>query len=238
MSVLELKYSGKWAQQRVWIATAVALLFHVAGAIGLVWINRPLFLSATALNLFLMFLLLVWTQAQGARSFYLFLVVAFALGMLVEVIGTRTGWLFGEYRYGKVLGPRFMQVPLLIGLNWFVIGFCMGALVDKCEVMIAKFPGQRVQRQRPWLISTLKTIAGVIGFVIFDRVMEKPAMEMGYWEWLNNSGPALLNSVCWMGMGLVLITLYEQSDFRKGNQFAVHLIVIQFLFFLFLHLML
>jgi uncharacterized membrane protein len=45
-----------------------------------------------------MFLLLVWTQAQGARSFYLFLVVAFALGMLVEVIGTRTGWLFGEYR--------------------------------------------------------------------------------------------------------------------------------------------
>jgi beta-carotene 3-hydroxylase len=56
--------------------------------------------------------------------------------------------------------------------------------------------------------------------------MEKPAMEMGYWEWLNNSGPALLNSVCWMGMGLVLITLYEQSDFRKGNQFAVHLIVI------------
>ena len=238
MSVLELKYSGKWIQVKTWIATAIALLFHIAGAIGIVWYNRGLFLSATALNLFLMFLLLIWTQGKPAGSFLRFLLICFVLGMLVEVVGTRTGWLFGEYRYGKVLGPRFMQVPLVIGLNWFVIGFCMGALVDKCVAIFSTFFRTVVPGWVEWLLKSIKIVAGALGFLIFDRVMEKPAVAMGYWEWLNNSGPALLNSVSWMGMGLVLMALYERSDFRKGNQFAVHLIVIQFLFFLFLHMML
>ena len=48
--------------------------------------------------------------------------VTFLITYLTEVIGVKTGLIFGEYSYGNVLGIKLFDVPIIIGLNWvFVI---------------------------------------------------------------------------------------------------------------------
>ena len=49
--------------------------------------------------------------------------------MTVELVGTKTGMLFGDYSYGKVLGPALQGVPLIIGINWFIMMYCCGTTI-------------------------------------------------------------------------------------------------------------
>ncbi|MBK7882949.1 MAG: carotenoid biosynthesis protein [Chitinophagaceae bacterium] len=53
--------------------------------------------------------------------FYSFLLICVCIGIAVEIIGVKTGFLFGNYSYGIVLGPKIQSVPILIGINWFII---------------------------------------------------------------------------------------------------------------------
>jgi uncharacterized membrane protein len=58
-------------------------------------------------------------------AFYIFAVAAFATGMLTEMIGINTGYLFGNYQYSNVMGYKLLGVPLLIGVQWFVTVFAV-----------------------------------------------------------------------------------------------------------------
>jgi uncharacterized membrane protein len=55
----------------------------------------------------------------GYRSAFLFLAVAIVFGWLGEQIGVHTGYVFGEYEFTDVLGPRLGNVPVVIPLMWF-----------------------------------------------------------------------------------------------------------------------
>ena len=112
------------------IATAIAILFHAIGLTGILFFDRNFFINSTPVNLLLMFVLLVWTQAEKNKWFWIFLVICFIAGVGVEIIGVNTGVLFGNYQYGNVLGIQFKNVPLLIGVNWFIIIFCCGIAVN------------------------------------------------------------------------------------------------------------
>ncbi|MFB9377684.1 carotenoid biosynthesis protein [Kineococcus gynurae] len=46
------------------------------------------------------------------------LVVAGGVGLLAEVVGTRTGRPFGRYRYAGTLGPQVLDVPVVVPLAW------------------------------------------------------------------------------------------------------------------------
>ena len=52
--------------------------------------------------------------------------ICFAVGVSVEIMGINTGILFGDYTYGDVLGFKLRDVPVLIGVNWFIIIYCSG----------------------------------------------------------------------------------------------------------------
>mgnify|MGYP003542806071 FL=1 len=103
------------------IATAIAVLFHTIGLTGLLFFDKTFFLAATPFNLLLSFALLVWTQQEKNIYFFLFVFTCFVIGVAVEIIGINTGILFGDYTYGSALGSQVMNVPLLIGINWFII---------------------------------------------------------------------------------------------------------------------
>ena len=103
------------------IATAIAVLFHTIGLVGLLFFDKAFFLAATPFNLLLSFALLIWTQTEKSLHFIIFFIACFLVGVVVEIIGINTGVLFGDYTYGKVLGYQFKNVPLLIGINWFII---------------------------------------------------------------------------------------------------------------------
>ena len=44
------------------------------------------------------------------------------LEMIKEVTTVET--MFGDYSYGKVLGYQVNNVPVIIGINWFLIIYC------------------------------------------------------------------------------------------------------------------
>ena len=112
------------------VATAIAVLFHVIGLAGLLFFNTSFFLAATPINLLLSFALLIWTQKEKNLSFFLFVLLCFGVGVAVEITGINTGILFGDYTYGNVLGYKVQNVPVVIGINWFIIIYCSGISVN------------------------------------------------------------------------------------------------------------
>ncbi|MBK6998097.1 MAG: carotenoid biosynthesis protein [Lewinellaceae bacterium] len=51
--------------------------------------------------------------------------------MGVEIVGVKTGLLFGAYQYGENLGPKFFGVPPLIGINWVVLTFLIATICKR-----------------------------------------------------------------------------------------------------------
>ncbi|MBP9740083.1 MAG: carotenoid biosynthesis protein, partial [Chitinophagaceae bacterium] len=117
------------------IALFIAILFHVCGAVGIIFSPyKNWFIQNTTLNLLIMVVMLIYTQPQKNSAFYIFAVAAFATGMLTEMIGINTGYLFGNYQYSNVMGYKLLGVPLLIGVQWFVTVFCCGIAIHKLHV--------------------------------------------------------------------------------------------------------
>ncbi|TAH06721.1 MAG: carotenoid biosynthesis protein, partial [Sphingobacteriia bacterium] len=82
-------------------STFLALLFHVSGLIGILFSPyKEWFIQNTPVNLLVMTVLLFWNQQKINRLLLLFFAIAFTVGMVTEIIGVNTGFLFGNYSYG------------------------------------------------------------------------------------------------------------------------------------------
>src|SRR5690242_19268864 len=101
--------------KKVAFSVAVLLIFHFVGIWGLVYSgNAAYYQQLTPLNLLLTNLLLFINHKHFNRAFFLFAGITFTVSFLAEVIGIHTGLLFGDYAYGKALGFKLWEVPLLI----------------------------------------------------------------------------------------------------------------------------
>jgi bisanhydrobacterioruberin hydratase len=216
------------------IATAIAVLFHVIGLAGLLYFDKNFFLAATPINLLLSFALLIWTQKEKNINFFLFLLICFGVGVAVEITGINTGILFGDYTYGNVLGYKVQNVPVVIGINWFIIIYCSGisihTLLMKAIDRIATDSGKN-----PMALKALSVIVdGATLAVFFDWLMEPVAVKLGYWVWNGDGSIPMFNYICWFVISLLLLTAFHFAKFNKQNKFAVNLLLIQLMFFLIL----
>lgn len=218
-SFLPSYFLPKWSFR---LSVFLLLLVHVSGAIGIAFFNRDFFVGFTALNLFLMFLLLVWNEQDLHFGFFKAFVLAFLMGLISEVVGVNTGFLFGSYHYGEVFGEKVWGVPFLIGLNWF------------CIVYAAY---QVVLHLKPLAQQKAVVIAAVTATVttIFDWIMEPVAVDLGFWQWHTTEIP-FLNYACWFGISFLIVLCFNFLGIKKSNSFAVYLFLTQLLFFIFLGL--
>lgn len=221
-------------QKRYSIALAVALIIHIAGLSGILWGNAEAFAAYTPANLLIMFLLLVWTQEKPGKPFFLFVAICFIMGWLVEYAGVHTNLIFGEYHYGKVLGPQYKNIPLIIGVNWFIVIYCAGTTIQLLSRAVEKrlMPEQRVSYKK-WSIASV-IIDGALLAVFFDWVMEPVAVQLGFWQWGGNGSIPVLNYISWFAVSAVLLSLFPALPFHKKNIFAFYLLLIQLMFFLLL----
>jgi len=214
------------------VATAIAVLFHTVGFIGIVFFKNSFIIQATPVNLLLMLVLLVWTQQEKNYLFWLFLLIAVAVGIAVEMIGVNTKLLFGEYNYGDVLGVKVKNVPLIIGVNWFIIIYCCGVSVHTLLVKaIDKVSAETATP--PMALKALSVIVdGATLAVFFDWLIEPVAVKLGYWKWADDI--PFYNYLCWFIIAVALLAVFHFFKFNKHNKFAVHLLLIQVMFFLLL----
>ncbi|MBX0291846.1 carotenoid biosynthesis protein [Hymenobacter sp. HSC-4F20] len=197
----------RWAQ-------GVLLLFHVTGFLGLAFSQDPSFyLQFVPLNLLLTLGLLLAFQPQRTPAFWSFCVVTMVVGFFVEVVGVRTGLLFGHYTYGSTLGLKWLGVPLLIGVNWLMLSYSAGVLA----------------RYLP-LPDFLRAVVGALLLVGLDVCLEPVAVRFDFWSWQYDVIP-LLNFKGWFAVGLILQVYFNRVEFIKRNPLVPFVYLLQLLFF-------
>ncbi|WP_163709942.1 carotenoid biosynthesis protein [Mangrovibacterium lignilyticum] len=198
-------------------ARAVIAILYLVGIVGFSMpASRELFAELSPLNLCLSVVLLLWFQEHWSVKTLLSIVIVVLIGFGAELLGTRTGLLFGNYKYGPVLGIKVWETPLLIGANWLVL--CYGIYV-----LLSRF---RLQWRLP--------VVGAALMVAFDFVMEPVATQLNIWSWQDGHIP-FKNYLDWF---LVSFFLFAGMNFLKlnlRNQLAVWIIMCQFIFFLVLN---
>ncbi|OOQ58859.1 carotenoid biosynthesis protein [Mucilaginibacter pedocola] len=197
------------------IAVVVIILFHIVGLVGLMLpVTRPLFLQIVPWHLLLMFLVIVFGHNYINKKFIAFLVVTFLGGILAEWIGVHKQWLFGHYAYGPTLGTKVFDIPLTIGINWFLLVYATG-----------------VTMQRSRLKSMFaRVVVGALLLVLLDLLIEPVAIRFDYWQWADNIIP-LKNYYCWFLVSAVMLLAFEKAGFKKQSIVAPVLLATEFVFF-------
>lgn len=204
----------------------IALLFHISGAIGLHSSAREWFISMTPFTLTLMGILLVLTDHGKPSHLMKIFLVSFAVGYFSEYLGVNTGLIFGDYSYGNALGLKIFNVPIMIGLLWFMTIVSVGNLA-KYLMKYIKFPRFIKVMELPFKVN----IAALLT-VLFDFFLEPAAIKLGYWSW-EGSGIPLYNYVCWYFVSAVIYSFFFrwQAD-STPNRLAIALVFIQLFFFI------
>lgn len=207
-------------RRRLRVAQGVLLLFHVTGFLGLSFSQDPaFFLQFVPLNLLLTLGLLLAFQQERTPTFWLFCLVTMAVGFGVEVVGVRTGLLFGFYEYGGVLGPKWLGVPLMIGVNWLILTYTTGVLA----------------RYLP-LPDFLRAVVAAGLMVGLDTCLEPIAVRFDFWQWRFDVIP-LQNFKGWFAVALIMQVFFNRTQFDKRNPLAAFIYMLQLLFFFGLSLM-
>jgi len=147
-----------------------------------------------------------------------FLVPSVALSLGSELLGTSTGFPFGEYRYLSGLGYKIAGlVPFTIPLSWFYVGFA--AYVIARAALAA-------QGVRGWWQAAGSIGLGALLLTFWDFVLD-PAMSqttMQFWVWEQPGaffGMPYQNFLGWFGTGVVFMTvaslLWTRSPLRLPN---------------------
>src|SRR5437879_3350565 len=116
-------------------AVSTIILFHLIGLIGLgLPFTRTLFITLVPSHLLLMMAVIIFNYQKMGSRFLTFVLCLFILGYAAEWFGVNKQLLFGHYQYGATLGPKLSGVPLIIGLNWFLLTYSAGVLMQRSRL--------------------------------------------------------------------------------------------------------
>lgn len=196
------------------ILIAILVIFYTVGTIGILReSSKEQFLSLSFFNLLLSFIILLLGREKRSSTFYLFVVLCYMTGIVVEWIGVHTGLLFGEYAYGKNLGLKIMGIPLIIGVNWAMLVFASGAFVAHLK-------------QANWLKAMIS--AGLMTGL--DAIMEPVAMKSDFWQWEGGVIP-FYNYVCWFLISWALLWIGFKLKLIETNKVSKALFILLIVFF-------
>lgn len=196
------------------IILAILLIFHLVGLLGMLLPSyHKSMVSLSGMNLILTFVLLLIARKNHSLKLYVVLLSCFVAGMLFEWIGVHTGYLFGNYHYGNVLGKQIGEVPWVIGLNWCSLVICSCSVASYVAV-------------KPWIQAVIASAL----MVFLDLLIEPVAVKLDYWVWNGGEIP-LYNYFCWFFLSLPLTFLFLKKKLGEQNRVAVGLYVIFVLFF-------
>ncbi len=137
----------------------------------------------------------------------------FILSIIAEIIGVATGELFGEYTYGRGLGIKIVDVPVIIGLNWVFLTYASNGIISRY---------------------TSKNILIIVGaaslMVLYDILLEKAAPLMDLWVFSKND-PPINNYAVWFLLALIFNWAIQKFKVNTHNRPARWLFFVQFCFF-------
>ena len=143
-------------------------------------------------------------QSLGRRKTSIFFVVATSLSLASELIGTGTGWPFGNYVYTDFLGYKVLdRVPYTIPLSWFYMGFASYLLGGLLAARIG------AARRTAWSLALGAWFLTVWDLVL-DPAMAHESLRVQFWVW-DEVGPYLgmpvKNFIGWTLTGLLFMAI-------------------------------
>ena len=189
--------------------------FQICGLIGVLFINRDLTLSLTPQNLLVTTFSIFFIYEDKIKMLRFF-IFAFSIGFLVEVIGVNYGIIFGNYAYGKVLGFKVLNVPLMIGVNWFFLSIACGGISDM-------------------IFNKLLTRIFFASFlmVLLDLLIEPLAPVLNFWEFEGIVAP-IKNYIGWFMTSFFIQLIYQKMKINFSPLFSVLIYLTQVGFFILL----
>lgn len=222
---------------RVHTAVVVIALLHTIYLVGILFGYKEEIVHYIWVVLLSNILLIFWTQARRDIYFYIYVGICVSVGLIVEIIALQTGLLFGEISFGNAFGPKLLKVPLLIGLQWFVIAFTSANVVYHFYGGLLKsFNDHKILLEdsaKRFLIMGLVIDAALLSS-FFDWLIEPVAQKLDFWHWSNDGSASIFNYICWFLVSSILHLFFFKTkfDIAKPNTFAINLFFIQALFLL------
>ena len=201
------------------ILLLILLIFYTVGTVGILLPEyREFMLRFSAMNLFVSMIILILSRKNHVLPFWRMLAICFVVGIVVELIGTRTGLLFGNYAYGANLGPKVFGVPWIIGVNWGILVVCSASWVNRLQAHLI-----------------IKALLAALIMTALDLIIEPVAIDSDFWTWKSAKIP-IYNYICWFVIAFPLQWLNFKLKAVESNKVANGLLVIMTLFFLILNI--
>jgi putative membrane protein len=195
------------------------LIWYLGGIVGfLIPELKPLFQQLTPVGMVLATILLIYFHEPKDQKSWLTFVGITLISFVVEVIGVNTQVLFGNYQYGIALGIQLWNTPVVIGLNWLVLIYCIATMT-------------KAIRDR-WYFP----LVGASAMVLFDWLMEPVANATGMWTWADGIVP-LKNYMDWFLVSGFLFLMIRILKVEFNNLMAGLLFTLQLVFFLSLNIL-
>ena len=193
---------------------AILVIFYTVGIVGLLLpAYHDYFLSLSFFNLMLSFGIVLIARKSKISLFLLFMFVCIAYGFIAELIGTKTGLLFGDYSYGASLGYKMYGVPLVIGVNWALLIVSSASLVSTIKTTLF-----------------VRSVLAALLMTFLDVLIEPVAIKSDFWHWTNGSIP-LYNYISWFFVALPIIYAYFKLNLAETNKVFNALFILMILFF-------
>jgi putative membrane protein len=197
------------------LAIVVLSILYSVGIAGILLPIHDQFILLTPINLLVSLGIVLYFHKDWNAAIYRYLIIAYVVGFSAEVFGIQTGLLFGEYQYGPVLGWKIWGTPLMIGVNWVMLGYCAGVLAN---VLL---------KEQHWALRG--TLAALL-MVGLDVIIEPVAIAYDFWHWEQVEVP-LKNYIGWFLVALPLECLFTFWLPNVRNKVAIALFILQILFF-------
>lgn len=208
-------------EKKLLVGKGILVVIYLVGIIGLanpLW--RQYFVVFTPITLIISTLVLFYFHEEWNRYWYWFMSVAFIAGFSIEALGVATGSVFGTYHYSSVLGPQLLDTPLIIGVNWLILIYASGTIMNKV-------PGAKI----------VKVVGGALLMVLLDFAIEPVAVKLNFWTWKGSEIP-VINYISWFIISFMLLWVFYSLSFKKNNRIAFFFYMVQIVFFVLLSFML
>ncbi|CAG5086522.1 carotenoid biosynthesis protein [Parvicella tangerina] len=196
------------------ISLLLLVIFYGVGLTGMLVSDNPQqFAQLSWLNLIISAVVLFANHENWKTITVLGIAAVAILGFFIEVLGVKTGEIFGVYSYGNSLGVKVLDVPLVIGLNWAML----------CYFSVYTFS----RWFKKWYVVPF---FAAVSLVLLDFIIEPVAVKLDFWSWSNPEIP-IQNYVAWFVLAAVFNKVIMLTKAEGDNKVAIYLFIIQMIFF-------
>lgn len=206
----------------IYVITILGGIWHLAGLSYK--ISQSLYVPFLFLlfSINIIYFLTLYSGTPLLRIFLIWTGIVFVTALVIEIVGVKTGILFGHYAYTDVLSPRIFGVPLIVGLTWLNLAY--GA-VQLSNLFLSKYT---------W---TLRAFFATFLMTGFDSVMEPAAQALGFWYWQAYT-VHWQNYVAWFAFGFIFSYPFLRyfPPIKNKQLIPMHIFIAQFLYFFLINL--